>query len=207
LNDPARVVNTSNTNSRSIVPIRTALRLLRRGAASAPLYIGRPPAPTLETIERGKTSGKRQMLGVPWQHRQGRWRKAAGLKDDLGFPILPADLTAGQFKSGPAAEDIFRTMTTGLSGTPIRRTATHCRGPIAGRCRITVLSLSAFKDPLTGEPLPIAPADRAALNEPALVAADPSSAYVPGKGGHEQQVCRILRVCRPPNGDHNDTIL
>ena len=38
-------------------------------------------------------------------------RKAAGLKDDLGFPIVPADLTSGQFKSGPAVEDIFRTMT------------------------------------------------------------------------------------------------
>ena len=32
---------------------------------------------------------------------------------------MPADLTSGQFKSGPAVEDIFRTMTTGLSGTPM----------------------------------------------------------------------------------------
>jgi cytochrome c oxidase cbb3-type subunit 2 len=151
---------------------------------SAPLYIGRPPAPTLETIERGKTVWQGAKC---WECHgntgKGDGEKAAGLKDDLGFPILPADLTAGQFKSGPAAEDIFRTMTTGLSGTPMPSYRDAL--PEADRWALSyyVLSLSAFKDPLTGEPLPIAPADRAALNEPALVAADPSSAYVPGKGG------------------------
>ena len=41
---------------------------------------------------------------------KGDGEKAAGLKDDFGFPIRPADLTSGQFKSGPAVEDIFRTM-------------------------------------------------------------------------------------------------
>ena len=30
-----------------------------------------------------------------------------------------ADLTTGQFKSGPGVDDIFRTMTTGLVGTPM----------------------------------------------------------------------------------------
>jgi cytochrome c oxidase cbb3-type subunit 2 len=151
---------------------------------SAPLYIGRPPAPTLETIERGKTVWQGAKC---WECHgntgKGDGEKAVGLKDDLGFPILPADLTAGQFKSGPAAEDIFRTMTTGLSGTPMPSYRDAL--PEADRWALSyyVLSLSAFKDPLTGEPLPIAPADRAALNDPALVAADPSSAYLPSKGG------------------------
>ena len=31
-----------------------------------------------------------------------------------GFPIHPANLTSGQFKSGPAVTDIFRTISTGL---------------------------------------------------------------------------------------------
>jgi cytochrome c oxidase cbb3-type subunit I/II len=150
---------------------------------SAPLYIGRPPAPTLEAIERGKTVWQGAKC---WECHgntgKGDGEKAAGLKDDLGFPILPADLTAGQFKSGPAVEDIFRTMTTGLSGTPMPSYRDAL--PAADRWALSyyVLSLSAFKDPLTGEPLPIAPADRAALDDPALVAADPSSAYMPGKG-------------------------
>ena len=42
-----------------------------------------------------------------------------------------------------------------------------------------VLSLSAFKDPLTGEPLPHPPEDRQALNDPATEAATSDTAYVP----------------------------
>jgi cytochrome c oxidase cbb3-type subunit 2 len=149
----------------------------------APLYIGRPPAPTPELIERAKTVWQGAKC---WECHgnsgKGDGEKAAGLKDELGFPIRPADLTAGQFKSGAAVEDIFRTMTTGLSGSPMPSYRDAL--PEADRWALSyyVLALSAFKDPLTGESLPISPADRAALNNPALVAEDPSSAYQPGKG-------------------------
>jgi cytochrome c oxidase cbb3-type subunit 2 len=40
-----------------------------------------------------------------------------------------------------------------------------------------VLSLSAFKDPITGEPLPVAERDRIALNNPALQAEESHTAY------------------------------
>ena len=40
-----------------------------------------------------------------------------------------------------------------------------------------VLSLSAFKDPLTGKPLPISAADRRALNDTALKAPTSAKAY------------------------------
>src|SRR2546422_974809 len=49
-----------------------------------------------------------------------------------------------------------------------------------------VVSLSAFKDPLTLQPLPLSPADRAALNDPKLEAPTPEDAYVPG-GGRTQR--------------------
>ena len=85
-----------------------------------PLYIGKPPAPSQQMLDRGKEVWQ---VAKCWEcHGQGGkgdGEKAAGLKDDLGFAIVPADLTSGQFKSGPAVEDIFRTMTTGLSGTPM----------------------------------------------------------------------------------------
>src|SRR5437870_4872308 len=42
-----------------------------------------------------------------------------------------------------------------------------------------VLALSAYKDPLTGEPLPITSGDRRALNDPALEAGTPDKAYIP----------------------------
>ena len=41
------------------------------------------------------------------------------LKDVWEFPISPADLSAKNFKSGNKPEDIFRTISTGLDGTPM----------------------------------------------------------------------------------------
>ena len=45
-----------------------------------------------------------------------------------------------------------------------------------------VLALSAYKDPLTLEPLTVADADRTALNDLELAAPTPATAYVPGGG-------------------------
>ena len=44
-----------------------------------------------------------------------------------------------------------------------------------------VLSLSAYKDPLTKQPLAIPETDRAALNNPDLTADTPETAYIPGQ--------------------------
>jgi cytochrome c oxidase cbb3-type subunit 2 len=145
-----------------------------------PLYIGRPPVPSEQMLTRAKDVWQNAKC---WECHgrtgKGDGEKAPGLKDDLGFPSPPADLTAGQFKSGPTVEDIFRTMTTGLSGTPMP----SYRDPLSEEDRWAlsyyVLALSAYKDPLTGEPLPIAPSDRRALNDPALEAGTPDKAYVP----------------------------
>jgi cytochrome c oxidase cbb3-type subunit 2 len=103
--------------------------------------------------------------------------QAPGLKDDWGFPIVPANLTRGLFKSGPGVSDIFRTITTGLSGTPMPSYSDAF--PEADRWALAyyILSLSAYTDPLTGAPLPIAPAARAALDDPKLETAGPGQAY------------------------------
>jgi cytochrome c oxidase cbb3-type subunit 2 len=108
---------------------------------------------------------------------EGNGEKAAGLKDDWGFPIRPANLKRGQFKSGPAVTDIFRTISTGLTGTPMP--SFRDSFPEADRWALAyyILSLSAFTDPLTGAPLPIGEADRAALDNPNLVTAGPERAY------------------------------
>ncbi|WP_083219036.1 cbb3-type cytochrome c oxidase subunit II [Bradyrhizobium icense] len=145
-----------------------------------PLYIGRPPVPSEQMLTRAKDVWQSaKCWECHGQTGKGDGEKAPGLKDDLGFPSPPADLTAGQFKSGPTVEDIFRTMTTGLSGTPMP----SYRDPLSEEDRWAlsyyVLALSAYKDPLSGEPLPIAPNDRRALNDPALDADTPDKAYVP----------------------------
>jgi len=99
------------------------------------------------------------------------------LKDDIGFPIPPANLTTGQFKSGANVKDIFRTMSTGLSGTPMPSFSDTVSADDRWALAYYVLSLSAFKDPLTGEPMKISAADRAALNDPALAASESRLAY------------------------------
>jgi cytochrome c oxidase cbb3-type subunit I/II len=149
---------------------------------SAPLFIAKPPAPSTEIISHGKeiwTQAK--CWECHGQDGKGDGQKAAGLKDDFGFPIHPANLTSGQFKSGPAVEDIFRTISTGLSGTPMPTFKDSF--PDADRWALSyyVLSLSAFKDPLTGQPLKVSDGDRLMLDDPELEAATSAHAYVPSE--------------------------
>ena len=146
-----------------------------------PLYIGRPPAPSEQMLAHAKDVWRNaKCWECHGQTGKGDGEKAPGLKDDLKFPVKPADLTAGQFKSGPTVEDIFRTMTTGLSGTPMPSYRDSLSEEDRWALSYYVLALSAYKDPLTGEPLPIAPSDRRALNDPALEAGTPDKAYIPG---------------------------
>jgi cytochrome c oxidase cbb3-type subunit I/II len=147
----------------------------------APLYIGQPPAPSQAIVAHGKEVWQSAKC---WECHgdtgKGDGEKAPGLKDDFGFPMRPADLTSGQFKSGPAVADIFRTMSTGLSGTPMPTYRDSLPEQDRWALAYYVVSLSAFKDPLTGEPLSISATDRAALNDPKLEAGSPDDAYVPG---------------------------
>ncbi|HSI60783.1 MAG TPA: cbb3-type cytochrome c oxidase subunit II [Ideonella sp.] len=146
--------------------------------AKAPLYIAQAPAPSTELLQRGKQVWQgAKCWECHGQSGRGDGEKAAGLKDDLGFPIPPANLTTGQFKSGPDVRDIYRTMSTGLSGTPMPSFADSL--PEADRWALAyyVLSLSAFKDPLTGEAMQLTQADRDRLNDPGLKATESQQAY------------------------------
>jgi cytochrome c oxidase cbb3-type subunit I/II len=147
---------------------------------AAPLYIGPPPTPSPDLINHGKDVWQNAKC---WECHgnlgKGDGEKAAGLKDDFGFPVRPADLTSGQFKSGPAVQDIFRTMSTGLSGTPMPSYRDSLSEQDRWALAYYVVSLSAFKDPLTGEMLSVSAADRKALNDPRLEASSPDNAYTP----------------------------
>jgi len=152
-----------------------------------PLYIGKPPAPSQQILDRGKEVWENAKC---WECHgksgKGDGEKAAGLKDDLGFTMVPADLTSGQFKSGPAVEDIFRTVTTGLSGTPMPSYRDAFPDEDRWALAYYVLALSAYKDPLTKQPLAIAETDRAALNDTKLKADTPENAYVPSQGSPQK---------------------
>jgi cytochrome c oxidase cbb3-type subunit I/II len=144
-----------------------------------PLYIGTPPPASQQLLARGKDVWREAKC---WECHgdagKGDGEKAPGLKDDLKFPIRPADLTTGQFKSGPGVEDIFRTMTTGFAGTPMPSYKDSLSEQDRWALAYHVLALSAFKDPLTGAPLRITEADRQALNDLALQAPTSAKAYV-----------------------------
>ena len=148
-----------------------------------PLYIGQPPAPSPDILAHGKQVWQTaKCFECHGPTGKGNGQKVESLKDDLGFPIRPANLTSGQFKSGSAVEDIFRTISTGLSGSPMPSYRDSL--PEADRWALAyyILSLSAFTDPLTGEPLKISDATKKALDNPSLQADTPDSAYVPGGG-------------------------
>jgi cytochrome c oxidase cbb3-type subunit I/II len=148
--------------------------------AKEPLYVAEPPEPSETIVSRGKEVWQQaKCWECHGQEGKGDGQKAAGLKDDFGFPIPPADLTTGQFKSGPVVQDIFRTMSTGLSGTPMPSYQQSLPEEDRWALAYYVLSLSAYKDPLTGEPLDIPPETKAALNDPALKAASSEQAYAP----------------------------
>ena len=144
----------------------------------APIFISQPPAPSAQIVAHGKEVWKQAKC---WECHgdggKGDGEKAEGLKDDFGFPIPPADLTTGQFKSGPGVKDIFRTMSTGLSGTPMPSFSDSLAEGDRWALSYYVLSLSAFTDPLTGEKMAISEQDRAALNDPALEAPSSRLAY------------------------------
>jgi cytochrome c oxidase cbb3-type subunit 2 len=147
-------------------------------APSPPLQIGTPPAPTASLISHGHQVW---LQAKCWEcHGKsglGDGQKAAGLKDDWGFPIRPANLARGQFKSGPGVADIYRTISTGLTGTPMP--SFHDAFPDSDRWALAyyILSLSAFTDPLTGDPLALPAATRAALDDPGLETPLPDQAF------------------------------
>ena len=148
-----------------------------------PIYIGAPPEPSAELVEEGRTVWRKAKC---WECHgdtgKGDGAKARTLKDDFGFSIPPANLTTGLFKSGASVRDIFRTITTGLNGTPMPTYVKSFTENQRWALSYYILSLSAYRDPLSGNQLPISPADRQALNDPTLKAPSVRLAY----GGKNQ---------------------
>jgi cytochrome c oxidase cbb3-type subunit I/II len=146
------------------------------------LVIGDPPKPTPQLVARGKDLYvKAKCFQCHGDTGKGDGVSAPDLSDDLKFPIRPADFTRGQFKGGSTVSDVFRTMSLGLDGTPMPSYADSMNEEERWAISYYVLSLSAFKDPLTGEPLNLPAGARAALNSAGVTAHHPRFALDPAR--------------------------
>jgi cytochrome c oxidase cbb3-type subunit 2 len=149
---------------------------------SEPAMIKEPPRATAELVARGKDLYRAaKCFECHGEDGKGDGEAAAELTDDLKFPIRPSDFTRGQFKSGPTVRDIFRTMTLGLDGSPMPSFTDSMSEEERWAISYYVLSLSAWKDPLTGETLDLPAAARATLDSPDVAADHPRFALDPAR--------------------------
>ncbi len=143
-----------------------------------PFYLGFPPEASEDLVSQGAEVWQSAKC---WEchgnEGRGDGDKADEQEDDFGYPIPPANLTRGLFKSGPNVKDIYRSITAGINGTPMPSYADSLPDEERWSLAYYVLSLSAFKDPLTGKPLRVADVDRRALNDPGMEAPESSLAY------------------------------
>jgi len=132
-----------------------------------PIAIGEPPKATSELLARGKELyAQAKCVQCHGDGGKGDGPSANELRDDLKFPIRPADFTRGQFKGGGDVRDIYRAMTTGLDGTPMPSFADSMKDDERWAISYYVLSFSAFNDPLTGTRLKLDHQARSRLNAP-----------------------------------------
>ena len=151
------------------------------------IVIDEPPAPTRELLSRGKQLYQQaKCFQCHGDDGKGNGPSAADLRDDEKFPIRPTDFTKGQFKGGGDVRDLYRTMTTGLDGTPMPSFADSMKDDERWAISYYVLAFSAFNDPLTGDKLRLDPGTREKLNtadEPPYgtprLALDPTAAERP----------------------------
>jgi mono/diheme cytochrome c family protein len=108
--------------------------------------VAMPPAPALtpERLARGEQLYKdAECLACHGDRGRGDGPSAPTLKDARALPIRATDLTQpNRFKNGARPEDIYRTLMTGLSGTPMPSYADALEPEQAWDIAFYVLSLS-----------------------------------------------------------------
>ena len=165
-----------------VLHIKTLSARWKEETPEPAVAVGDPPRATPELIARGKTLYQTaKCFQCHGESGKGDGESASDLVDDLKFPIRPTDLTRGQLKGGSSVRDVYRTMTLGLDGTPMPSFADALSDEERWAISYYVLSLSAWRDPLTGRPLTLTPDARAALNASETTADRPQTALDPAR--------------------------
>ena len=84
------------------------------------LAIPPEPKPAEGSVDRGGEVYRKRCARCHGKDGRGDGAAGAGLKDDRGQPIAPTDFRSGTFRWGSDGGDIYRTVFTGLDGTPMR---------------------------------------------------------------------------------------
>lgn len=91
-----------------------------QGEPAPPVEIPSPPVPSPELVREGRfVYAMLQCAKCHGAGGRGDGPSAADLKDDWGERNKPYDLTRGAYRNGAAPSDLYRTLLTGLSGTPM----------------------------------------------------------------------------------------
>jgi c(7)-type cytochrome triheme protein len=100
--------------------IKTFSDRFARRKPEAPIPIPEPPPRTAEILRLGRELYmKVECNKCHGDTGKGDGPSAATTKDDWEQPLRPANLTADMPKSGTSLKDYYRTMMTGLKGTPM----------------------------------------------------------------------------------------
>ena len=102
-------------------------------AQPAPVTIAEAPELNAAAAARGRRVYEEAGCAACHGDRgRGDGTSANALRDDVGLPIRPADLRyPRRFKGGAAPEDLYRTLVTGLDGTPMPSYAAAIEDPHA----------------------------------------------------------------------------
>jgi len=164
--------------------VKTLSKRWSEEAGEPPIHVPKPPRGTPERLARGQALyAQAKCAECHGDDGRGDGPSAGSLQDDFQRPIRPADFTRGQFKAGASVADVYRTMTTGLDGTPMPSFADSMTDEERWAIAYYVLSFSAWADPLTGERLRLPAETRAALNSPEVRADHPRTAFDPARPG------------------------
>ena len=94
-------------------------RFLKRRPGT-PIIVPSPRPLTPEATTRGQQMYQKMFCAACHGEKAlGDGELAQGLTDTNGDPIQPANLTTGRLKSGQGPQAIYRTIMTGLDGTPM----------------------------------------------------------------------------------------
>jgi cytochrome c oxidase cbb3-type subunit I/II len=164
--------------------LKTLSKRWTEDVPEAPIPLPTPPRATPDLLARGKALyAQAKCAECHGESGRGDGPSAETLQDDFQRPIRPADFTRGQLKAGASVTDVYRTLTTGLDGTPMPSFADSMSDDERWAIAYYVLAFSAWADPLTGERLRLAPETRATLNAPETTADRPRTAFDPARPG------------------------